>query len=157
MFPLETTILRPRRWPAILMAAIAIAILFIPQKNNEHIAIYMAIGVFVFSVLFWIFLSKSTIVVDDSGLTYKTAFVKREVFWKGVSKTYLKYHRHGKSGSYYWNFEGPAGRKVKFSIKLYSRKDLRIIAEAVTMKCKDADIEQRIYNMAEGHFPWYIW
>lgn len=157
MFPIETTTLHPRKWPAALIAAIAIAVLFIPQKNNEQAALYIAIGVFIFSILFWFFLSNAKIVIDDSGLVYKTAFATREVFWNSVSKTYIKYRHHGKSGSYYWYFENSNGRKVRFSIKLYSRKDLRAIAEAVTVKCKEAEIEKRIYDMAEGQFPWYIW
>jgi len=157
MFPIEPTTLHPRRWPAMLIAAVAIAMLFVPQKNNEHTALYIGIGILVFAVIFWAFLSHARIVIDDSILIYKTVFTTREVFWNTVTKTYLKYRHHGKSGSYYWYFENPNSRKVKFSIKLYSRKDLRTIAEAVTTKCKNAEIEKRIYDMAEGHFPWYIW
>lgn len=157
MFPIETITLHPRRWPAYLMAVLALILLFIPQKNNAHAALYVAIGILVFAIVFWLFLLNARIVIDDSRLTYKTIFVTREVFWDSVSKTYIKYRHHGKSGSYYWYFENLNGRKVKFSIKLYSRKSLRSIAEAVTMKCKSADIEKRIYDMAEGQFPWYIW
>lgn len=159
MFPIESTTFRPRPWPPFLMLAAGVAVLLIPQNNGHNItAIYIGIGILVFSIVLWLLLSKAGIAINDSGLTCKTVFTSsREVLWNSVSKTYIKYHRHGKTGSYYWYFENPDGRKLKFSMKLYPRKSLRAIAEAVTMKCRNAEIEKRIYDMAEGQFPWYIW
>lgn len=157
MYPIETITLRPRPWPALLILSIGIVLLFIPQKSNEQFVLYIAAGVFVFALLFWFFLSKAGITIDNSGLTYKTLFTTKEIFWDSISKTYIQYRRHGKSGSYYWYFENPDGKKVNFSINLYSRKSIRAIAEAITVKCKNAEIEKRIYDMAEGQFPWYIW
>jgi hypothetical protein len=157
MFPIETTILRPRPWPAFLIAIIGIGLLFMPQKNGDQIPFYMGIGIVVLAVVMGLLLSKAGIIIDDSGLTYKTVFVTKEILWDSITKTFLKYRSHGKSGSYYWYFENTQGRTVKFSTGLYSRKSLRTIAEAITARCKTADIEKRIYNMAEGEFPWYIW
>jgi len=86
----------------------------IPQKNGEKMALYVGAGLLVFAVIMWFFISKSGIVIDNSGLTYKTVFKTKEILWEDLSKTYIKYERHGKSGSHYWFFENTVRRKVKF-------------------------------------------
>lgn len=157
MFPIETTILRQRTWPAFLMMALGIGIFFIPGKQNQNVPIYVGLGIVALSIGLYFLISKSQIIVDDFGITKKTAFKTKEISWTTIFKTYLKSEHHGKSKSLYWYFEDGQGKKSKFQVDLFSRKSLRVIAEAVTMKCKAADIEQRIYDMAEGQFPWYIW
>lgn len=119
--------------------------------------IYIGIGLIVFSIVLWILISKIRVIVNDSGVAYKTAFTTIDVPWNTIQKTYIKYRQHGKSGSFDWYFESVTGQTKKFSINLLSRKSIRIIAEAITTNCRNADIEKRIYNMAEGKFPWYIW
>lgn len=157
MFPIETTILRQRTWPALLIMTIGAAIFFIPGNQKQNIPMYVGIGIIALSVGLYFLISKSQVIVDNSGITRKTAFKSKEIPWNSISKTYLKSEHHGKSRSLYWYFEDQQGKKSKFQVDLLSRKSLRVIAEAITMKCKTADIEQRIYNMAEGQFPWYIW
>ena len=153
----EPIILHPRKWPAAipLVLALVFFIFISPQKNDFTVPIVCAFLLLV-SIFMFLFLSKAQISLDDEGLTYKTIFSTRKVSWSTVSKTYIRYRHHGKSGSYYWYFEGADKKKIKFSVRLYSRKSLRTIAEAVTAKCKDAQIDDRIHNMAEGVFPWYI-
>lgn len=157
MFPIETTILRQRTWPALLVMAMGIGIIFIPGKQHQNVPMYVGLGIIALSFALFFLISKSHIVVDDFGITKKTVFRTKEISWNNIFKTYLKSEHHGKSRSLYWYFEDQYGNKSKFQIDLLSRKSLRIIAEALTMKCKTATIEQRIYNMAEGQFPWYIW
>ena len=157
MFPIETTILRQRTWPAFLMMALGVGIFFIPGKQNQNVPIYVGLGIVALSIGLYFLMSKSQIIVDDFGITKRTAFKTEEIPWSTIFKTYLKSEHHGKSKSLYWYFENEQGKKSKFQVDLFSRKSLRVIAEAVTMKCKTADIEQRIYDMAEGQFPWYIW
>jgi hypothetical protein len=157
MFPIETTILRQRTWPAFLIMALGIGIFFIPGNQKQNIPLYVGLGFFALAIALYFFMSKTQVIVDNSGITHKTIFKTKEITWDSISKTYLKSEQHGKSRSLYWYFENPLGRKTKFSTDLLSRKSLRVIAEALTMKCKTADIDQKIYNMAEGQFPWYIW
>ena len=157
MFPVETTILRQRTWPAFLVMAIGIGIFFIPQKQNDRLPFYIAAGFLALSIGLYFFISRSQLIVDDEGITKKNVFKTKQVTWASVSKTYLKREQHGKSSSLYWVFEDQHAKKNKIQVDLLSRKSLRVIAEAVTMKCKDAHIEKRIYNMAEGEFPWYVW
>ena len=157
MFPIETTVLRQRTWPAFLIMAIGVGILFIPVKQNNNVPVYVSLGIIAFSIGLYFLISKSQLIVDDAGITKKNVFKTKQVAWETIAKTYLKYEQHGKSRSLYWIFEDQNGKKSKFQVDLLSRKSLRVIAEAITLKCKTANIEQRIYNMAEGEFPWYIW
>jgi hypothetical protein len=157
MFPIETTVLRQRTWPALLIMAMGIGIFFIPGNQKQDVPMYIGIGIIALSVGLYFLISKSQIIVDDTGITKKTVFKTKEMPWGSISKTNLKSEHHGKSRSLHWYFEDHHGKKTKFQIDLLSRKNLRIIAEAITMKCKTADIEKRIYDMAEGQFPWYIW
>jgi len=65
MFPIEPTTLRPRPWPAYLIMFIAIGMIFIPQNNTEHTVVYIALGLFIFSLALWFLLSKAGITIDD--------------------------------------------------------------------------------------------
>jgi hypothetical protein len=157
MFPIETTILRQRTWPAFLILAIGIGIFFIPGNQKQNVPMYVGIGIVAFSIGLYFLISKSQVIVDDFGITKKTVLKTKEISWDNIFKSYLKSEHHGKSRSLYWYFEDQFGKKSKFQVDLLSRKSLRVIAEAITMKCKTADIDQKIYDMAEGQFPWYIW
>ena len=157
MFPIETTVLRQRTWPAFMMMAIGIGILFIPGNQKQNVPMYIGIGIVALSIGLYLLISKSQVIVDDFGITKKTAFKTKEISWDSIYKSYLKSEHHGKSRSLYWYFEDQFGKKSKIQVDLLSRKSLRVMAQAITMKCKTADIDQKIYNMAEGQFPWYIW
>jgi hypothetical protein len=157
MFPIETTIIKQRRWPAFLILAVGIGIFLIPGNQKQNIPVYVGLGFTVLSIVVYTLISKTQIIVDDSGITKTTVFKTKEIAWDSISKTYLKSEHHGKSSSLYWYFENKDGNKSKLQVDLLSRKSLRVIAEAITVKCKNADIEKRIYDMAEGQFPWYIW
>jgi len=157
MFPIETTIIKQRRWPAFLILAVGIGIFLIPGNQKQNIPVYVGLGFTVLSIVVYALISKTQIIVDDSGIIKNTVFKRKEIPWDSISKTYLKSEHHGKSSSLNWYFENKDGIKSKFQVDLLSRKSLRVIAEGITMKCKNADIEKRIYDMAEGQFPWYIW
>ncbi len=156
MFPVETTFLRQKTWPAFLILAIGFGIGFIGIKKNETTPFWIAVGTFIFSIVLYFLIRQTQITVDNFGITYKSLFTSKEVLWDRIKKTYLKSEHHGKSSSKYWYFETTDEKKVKFSVDLLSRGSLRTIAEAITMKCKNAEIEKRIYDMAEGQFPWYM-
>ena len=153
----EPVILRPRKWPAAipLVLALVFFIFISPQKNDYTVPIVCVVLLLV-SIFMFLILLKAQIILDDTGMTYKTLFGTKEISWQAVAKTYLRFRHHGQSGSYYWYFETPGAKKIKFSMRLYSRKSLHTIAKAVTTKCREAQIDDRIHNMAEGVFPWYI-
>ena len=125
------------------------------QKEPENLS-WVAYAMIAMAVLIWIILLKIQITIDDISLTHQNLFRTRQIEWKDVTTTYIKYRSHGQSGSYYWFFENVQGQKFRFSISLYGRSALRQLAEAVVGKCGRAEIDTRITDMATGDFPWYI-
>lgn len=157
MLPIQTTHLRPRTFVFIIPLVFCIALLVIlgTQKNLPPQVQYIFLIPFAILALIWLGYRKILVTLDNEGLTYKGMFSTKQVLWIQVQKTYIKYQSHGKSGNHYWFFELP-DKRVKISTGLYSRKSLQIISEAVVEKCKKAEIEDRIFQMAKGRFAWYI-
>ncbi|MGV3529497.1 MAG: hypothetical protein ACO1OO_11425 [Flavisolibacter sp.] len=150
-----TNTLRPRTWPALIPLLAAGFVIYIDQKEPENLS-WVAYAMIAMAVVVWIILLKIQITIDDISLTHQNLFRTRQINWNDVTATYIKYHSHGQSGSYYWFFENVQGQKIRFSISLYGRTALRQLAEAVVNKCGHAEIDTRITNMATGDFPWYI-
>lgn len=156
MFIVSNTF-HPRTWPALLPLLAAGAVLYMGQTQAEVQSMHwIAVLLVVLAVAIWYFLSQSEITIDDLGITSSNIFRTRHVLWQNVSSTFIKYQHQGKSGSHYWHFESRTDKPMRFSIGLYSRSNLRQIAEAVVQKCGTAEIQPRIRSMAEGDFPWYM-
>lgn len=148
----------PRKWPVFLPLVAGFATLFFMQKdqNTPPSNLYVSLGLGVSALVMWLIFKNISITISEEGIRSKNPFRTREVQWQEVQKVYLKYHHHGKSGSRHIHFELKDLRNVHFSISMFSRQALRGIAEAVVLKCKNAQVEDRLANMAEGVFPWYI-
>jgi hypothetical protein len=160
MLFLETTSIRPKKFitliPLLIMATVIVPVVFIgPALKNMQGAQYILLLPILFAVFFWFMLNKVEVLITNDGITYKTLFTSKEVLWNDVVRTYVRYQQQGKSGSHYWFFE-TGDRTLKFSSGYFSRKSLRIIAEAVVAKCKHADIQDTIHKWAEGQFPWHF-
>ena len=84
------------------------------------------------------------------------ALAAKEMPWQDVSRMYIKYRHHGKTGSHYWFFENPDGKKLRFPLSFYSRSQLQSLAREVSRLRSSAIFDDRIAAMAEGRFPWYI-
>jgi hypothetical protein len=157
MLPIQTTYLRPRGFIFLIPLALCIALFIIvgTQTNVPKEVELIFLIPLVILLIFWIGFKKTLITIDNEGLSYKSIFSTKQFAWIDVQRTYIKYKSHGKSGSHYWFFELINGR-FKFITGLYSRRSLQQIAQAVMEKCKNAQVKDRILNMAEGKFPWYI-
>src|SRR3569832_751733 len=116
MFPIETTVLRQRTWPAFLITVIGVGVLFIPPKQTPNIPVYVGLGIIALSIGLYLLISKSQLIVDDAGITKKTVLKTKQVNWENIAKTYLKREQHGKSSSLYWVFEDQNGKKAKFHV-----------------------------------------
>lgn len=157
MIPIETAVLRPRKWLVILPFLLPL-VLFVVLHNKERQPmpiVFLAILVGVLVVLLLVF-AKRMIIIDNEGITSMHLIGAKQVAWNGIKKVYTKWERTGKSKTLYWYFEREAEKPFKFSTALYGRKDLRTLAEAITLKCDKAEIQPLIRDMAEGVFPWYL-
>ena len=157
MLPIQTTHLRPRKFIFLIPLAFCIGLFIIvgTQKNLPAEVELIFLIPLAILLLIWIVYRRILLTIDNEGLTYKSIFTTKRFAWNEVQKTYIKYKSHGKSGSHYWFFELTNGR-FKFSTGLYSRRSLQHVAQAVIEKCNNAQAEDRILNMAEGKFPWYM-
>lgn len=157
MLPIQTTHLRPRKFVFLIPLAFCIGLFIIVgmQKNlptEVELIFLIPLGIL---LIIWLGFRRILLTIDNEGLTYKSIFRTRQFSWNEVQKTYIKYKSHGKGGNHYWFFELANGR-FKFTTGLYSRKSLQQVAQAVLEKCNNAQVEDRILNMAEGKFPWYM-
>src|SRR5689334_1774871 len=137
--------LHPRKWPAgiPLVLALALVIFFSPQQKDFSI-VYASGFLILLSLLMYLFISGTSISFTERGFIHKNFFRTTEVFWNDVSKTYIKYRHHGKSGSYYWYFEDRNENRKRFSIKLFSRSSLQSFARVVSTNCRMAITDERI-------------
>jgi hypothetical protein len=86
---------------------------FIPGNQKQDVPMYVGIGIIILSIGLYLMISKTHIIVGDSGITHKTIFKTREIAWNSIFRTYLKSEHHGKSRSLYWYFENALGKKTK--------------------------------------------
>jgi hypothetical protein len=150
-------ILRPRKWPAFIPLGMALVIfLFLNQQRHDLWVILFSSALLAVSAFLYYALSRLTIRINQEGLSYRGLFSTRDLRWNDVIKTYIKYRYYGQSGSYYWYFEHSGGKRVRFSLRLFSRPQLRSIACMVMEKCPGAQVQDKILMMADGEFPWYI-
>jgi c-di-AMP phosphodiesterase-like protein len=156
MIPVQTTMLRPRS--GIILLALIPLIIVLGVANTLHkdntIIIVSALMMLI-PVGIYIFITNSYVEVDNDGITSKNPFKTKSILWKDVTNSYFKVIHTGKSSKRMWYFEN-FDQRFRFATNLYSRKALRTIAEALMSKCPNAEIDQKIRNIAEGKFPWYI-
>jgi hypothetical protein len=156
MIPVQTTYLRPRSGIILLMLIpILIAIGIANTTSGDSTLKWVSGLMLLIPIGMYIFITNSYIELDNEGITNKNPFKTKNILWSEVTGSYFKIVHTGKSSKRMWYFEG-TGKRFRFSTNLYSRKALRSIAEALITKCPDAHIEQKIVNIAEGKFPWYI-
>ena len=118
---------------------------------------YFFAGVTAFVVLWLIVLSRLKIYIDSSLIRMETIIRKEEILWKDVKESKLAWQIEGPhAASLNWVFESINGKKIEIRLGFYSRDDLMILSQQVIDKAKHAKISQRIYQMAEGRFPWYL-
>jgi c-di-AMP phosphodiesterase-like protein len=156
MIPVQTTFLRPRSG-IILLALLPVLVLVIVANpvNNDSALKIASVLMLLIPVCIYIFVTNSYVEFDNDGITHRTPFKTRIIRWKDVTRSYMKVIHTGKSAKRMWYLENDK-EQFRFATNLYSRRSLRSIAEALLQKAPQAAIEQRIRDIAEGKFPWYI-
>ena len=114
------------------------------------------VGLVLFSLLYYL-LGKVKIILDNPGISFQYP-LKKDVHipWPEIIKSKLQWDFDMHGGNAYWTFSLLAGKTTGFSPSFYSRKSLRLIAEALIIKCPNAQFDKRILKMSEGKFPWYL-
>jgi len=158
MIPIQTTYLKPRTWTKylFLLTPTTLLVLYFVLDRKDDVLLYIALGsLSIFVVSAWL-LNKVHVMLDNYGITYKSAFFSRNIEWHEVTSSYFRMRHTGKSTKRLWYFENITGKSIHFSTSMFSRASLQTIAECLVGKCPDAAIDQKIRDIAEGKFPWYI-
>ena len=149
--------LKPRPLPAYIGIGVALIFAIINIAITHERSSWIVCGVMIaVSIVSWLLIQKVEITIDNDALVYKNVFTAKTVPWNTILKSYVKFYRRGKASAYYWHFETTDQRVVKFSVRLFSRSSLRILAEEVVARTRGAEVDELISNMAEGVFPWRI-
>jgi hypothetical protein len=145
-----------RKWPSYIPAIMALVFFVLNSNHEDNNIFFFMLILLVMSVISYFILSRVSITITPQGFVHKNIFRTREVFWTNVSRTFIRYRHHGKSGSYYWYFQDPNENSTRFSVRSFSRANLRQLAGIVIQRCRSAVDDERIPKMAEGKFPWYF-
>jgi hypothetical protein len=157
VIPVQTTYLRPRSGIILLTLVPILMVMFLSDRANIDSTLkWIYASMLLVPVGMYIFITNTYIELDNEGITHKNPCRTKTILWSKVARSYFKIVSTGKSSKRMWYFEGNNKERLRFTTRLYSRKALRSIAEALVIKCPEARIEQKIINIAEGEFPWYI-
>jgi hypothetical protein len=155
-FP-ETIRLKPFLFPVYFSIAVAIIFSLVSLTiTHDRSSLIVAMVMGIVAVVIWLLLRRIEISIDSEGLLYKSIFTTKSIAWAEVTKSYVKFYHRGKASAYFWHFETSDQRMVKFSVRFFTRRSLRILAQEVISNTRGVEIDQRISNMAEGVFPWRI-
>lgn len=125
--------------------------------GNANLYYYFG-GVTIFIMLWLAVLSKTKIYIDNDVIRMETIVRKQQLSWKEIAASKLSWQPEGAHTlSLNWIFQTFDGRQMEIRLGFYSRKDLTILSQQLIEKTKNAVISDKIYHMAEGRFPWYIW
>lgn len=143
-----------------LFFVLAVLLLFtmaIVDKANISLDDYLCLAFLIILVVFFTYLPTLTqLEIYNEGFTKKELFKTREFFWEDVQSAELDWHFHMHGVNLFMKFRFYNGKDYLFPLTFYSRKNIQILCEAIVSACPDAKISDKIKNMAEGKFPWYI-
>jgi hypothetical protein len=150
--------LRINLLPFYIMTILYLSLILFYRNGEIDIVDYILFGAALFFPLIGIILYKFTgIKIEDEGLVDIGLFRDKKILWNDIVKVNNEWH----SSSY--------SRNISYSIKLtfnnrehyislsdYSRKNIQILCQSIVSACPNAEIFDKVDDMAEGKFPWYI-
>lgn len=148
-----------RQTPLFIMAILFFLFVFFAfdRPDLEKIKFNLASGGFIFFGIIYYILSKTKIIIDNTGITFQY-FIRKSfsVAWQDIAESKLEWEFDIHSGNILWKLFFSNRKPHSFQSSFYSRKNLRILAESMIIKCPNAILDKRIRKMAEGKFPSYI-
>ena len=157
MYSSETIRLKAVPLPAYFLIAMAIVLSLVSLAvTHDKATATMAIVMGAVSVFVWITIRRREILIDSNGLTYKNIFTTERVEWSEVLRSYVKFYHRGKASAFFFHFVTTDQRTIRFSVRFFRRKQLRVLAQEIVANINGAETDQQISNMAEGVFPWRI-
>ena len=151
--------LRTNRSLLLILFLELVAIFLILNKDDRIIfQDYILIIAILIIPMSAVFIYKySVLKIDASGLE-KRSFKTRVSFkWQEIKRADVEIHTNFFPNTHRHAIKLKSGNKELIILLTdYSRKKVKILCEAIVSTCPDANISDKIRNMAEGKFPWYI-
>ena len=127
------------------------------DKQKATLDDYLCLAFLVSLAVFFVYLPKLTrMEIYNEGFTKKELFKDREFLWEEVLKVDLDWHFHMHGVNLFMKFKFKNSKEYLFPLTFHSRKNIRILCEAIVSACPDEGVSEKIKNMADGKFPWYI-
>jgi hypothetical protein len=120
-----------------------------------------ALAFLLLAVVFCLFLLITsryiTIYLDEEKMVVSDALRKRTVFWADVYASSIGWELEGMHGGKpAWTIRLKDSRQVDLNLGYYSRRDMTLLARFFLARTGGAVLSQKIHDIAEGRFPWYL-
>ena len=148
-----------RKWPLYFIVAVYILLLLFLSDSGklQDEKLLVIFGGLAFLLLLYFLLTKNKFIIDNDEITQQLFFGKPKVLqWKEIKSSHLNWHFNGHTADLSWSFIEFSGKAINIQTTSYSRKKIKLIAEALIDKSPQAIIDNRLRNIVAGKFPWYI-
>jgi len=139
----------------VCISSLYIFAIFKQDKLNQTNVIVL-IALILFAILLSFLPRISRIEIDNDGFVKYLFKGKRNIKWSEINKVYTEWQFHGHGASLHLCFNFTNGTNYNLPLTFYSRKSMKILCESIVSACPQADISQKVKNMASDNFPWYL-
>lgn len=153
-------IAKARTLPAVIIAGcfeilwLLMYLSYYKTAMSITIFIYTEIGILLFFSIFYMALTKNKLILNNEGLTYKSAFASRSIKWEIIKKS--KIDLNIQLSTITWEFISVEGKIFYLPLGFFRRRDYQRVAEELLMNTMGIECSDQIYNIAKGKFPWYM-
>jgi hypothetical protein len=138
-----------------IIVAIPFSIVGIFNLFNPPLNLFvLLIGPVVFA-LFYVYLFRNTVIIEEHTLKSTTFFTSSEIPYEDIQKAEIKLKIRGNPPYQMKIFHKneQTSNPIVINIKLFSRKDLKVLARALAEKSPQADLDAAIKRMIDGQMP----
>jgi len=143
-------------WLIFLLLGVPFLLIIIENPDNKASQLFLVIS-FLFFFLLYITTRYINIYIDHEKMIISNLVGKKTVLWKDISISTVYWTVEGiHTASLNWTFETKDQKTVEVKLGYYSRADMIVLANHLIEKSKEATISEKIFQMSEGKFPWYL-
>jgi len=143
-------------WLIFLLLGVPFLLIIIENPDNKASQLFLVIS-FLFFFLLYITTRYINIYIDHEKMIISNLVGKKTVLWKDISISTVNGTVEGiHKASLNWTFQTKDQKTVEVKLGYYSRADMIVLANHLIEKAKDVTISEKIFQMSEGKFPWYL-
>jgi hypothetical protein len=134
---------------------LAFLVLYLQDPSDTAVGGFLVFTT-VLCLVFYMVNARHHLYLDNKILIYKTARSTREIHWNDLIRSEISWTVEGlHTASVNWNFyTGNASLEIRLGF--FSRSDMQVLAQQLIDQAPQAVLSNKIYQFAEGKFPWYL-